>query len=111
MEVGEQRRHKTELKAGRDEDFGRAGVGGELGGAGSLGFRRGRFEGANHRGADGHDAPAFANGAIDGLGRSCGQRVALAMQVDIGNTLDAQRRKRSQADVQRDTRDFYAAQR
>jgi hypothetical protein len=71
VEIGEQRRHEAELKAGRDEDFCVAGVGSKLG-AGLLGFRRGGLEGANHRGADGNDAPAFANGAIDRFGRGAG---------------------------------------
>ncbi len=66
------------------------------------------FQRADDGGADGDDAAAFAGGAIDGVGGCSGERVALAVQADFVDALDAQRGKGAEADVQRDARDFDA---
>jgi hypothetical protein len=106
VEVGEQGVDETKLEAGGDKDFRFAGMGLERV-AGRL--KSAVFQCADDRGADGDDAAAFGGGAVDGTGGGGGERVALAMQVDLIDSLDAQRSEGAQADVEGDAGDFDAA--
>ncbi len=65
VEVGEQRADQAEIEAGRDEDVGCGGVRFDWT---TAGRKRGGFERADHRGADGDDAAVFCDSAIDGGG-------------------------------------------
>src|SRR6266702_3550252 len=105
MKVGQQRLDQLELKAGRDEDAGDAGVRCE-GAASDL--LSAVLKGANDRGADGDDAAALADCAIDRLCRGSRDGVTFAVQVDFIEALDAERRECSEPDVKRDARHFDA---
>jgi hypothetical protein len=63
---------------------------------------------AHHRGADGDNAAAFADGAIDGISGGRGERVTLTVKVNLINSLHAERRKGAEAYVECETRDFDA---
>ena len=64
------------------------------------------LQGANDRGADGDDAAALAKGAVERFGCRGGQGVALAVEMDVGDALDAERRECAQANVQGQARDL-----
>src|ERR1035441_522553 len=80
MKVGEQSAYQAELEAGRDEDFRRAGV--------RLNFsacdlERTVLQRTHHCGANGHNAPAFTGGTSHRISSLRGERIALAVKVNI----------------------------
>src|SRR5579875_432364 len=106
MEIGEQRTNETEFEAGRDEEFGFAGM--RL----NRTIRksaRDRLEGADRGCSHGDDAAGTARGGVEcggGFGR---ERIALAMKPYFFYALDAQRSKGAEADMERDVRNLHAA--
>lgn len=72
-------------------------------GAGTEG---GRFEGADNGGSDGDDAAVLAAGADEGIGGFGGNGVAFAVEMDIGDALDAQRGEGAESDMEGDASDL-----
>src|SRR5579863_9676335 len=105
MEVGKERRDDAELEAGRDEDVGRAGVG--LDGTGRR-RERGGLEGADDGGADGDDALPVLCGGVDGGSGFRADGIALGVEMDLVEAIDAERREGAEADVEGDAGIFYA---
>src|SRR5579859_1702322 len=97
VKIGQQRRDQPELKSRRNEDLRLSAMGCECP---ASGLKCAVLQRANHGGAHGDDASSLAHRAIEGFSRRRGKCVALAMQVDIGDALDAQRSKCTQTDVQ-----------
>ena len=106
MEVGEQGGDETELEAGGDKDLSFAGVGFERT---ARGLKRAVLQRADDRGTDGDDSAALADCAIDGVSGGGGERVALAVQMDLIDSLHTKRRKGAEAYVESEARDFDAA--
>ena len=103
MEVGEQGGDETELEAGGDENLRFARMGFErIAG----GLKRAMLQRADNRGADGDDAAALADGAVDGFGARCGERVALAVQMNLIDSFHTKRRKGAEPNVEREAHDF-----
>jgi hypothetical protein len=101
MEVGEQGADDAKLEAGKDEDVSCCGV--RFDGAFSSG-QRGGFEGADNCCADGDDAAVLRDSAIDGFGGCGADGIALAVEMDLVNELDAERSECAEANVERDAR-------
>src|SRR5579883_2951241 len=106
MEIGEQRSNETEFEAGRDEEFGFAGM--RLNRTVRKSTRN-RLEGADRSCSHGDDAAGAACGGVEcggGFGR---ERIALAMKLYFIYALDTQRGEGAKADVERDAGDLHAA--
>ena len=103
VKIGKQSANEVEVETGRNEDLRFSSVRLKRAAGGLAGAV---LQGANHGGADGDDAPAFGDGAIDRVRSGRGERVALAVEMNLIHALDAQRRKGFQADVERDAGDL-----
>ena len=110
VEVGEEALDDFEfvalirMGAGREEEAGGAGVGGDVGlGAGDM------FEGAGGGGAYGEDAAFFADGFVDGFGGGGGEGVGLGVEADVFGAFYADGLEGAEAYVEGEVRDFDAA--
>ena len=108
MEIGEHGVDDSERITGGQEDGGFAGMGLELA-VGSCGSLRAVLHCADGGGAYGYDATAIAAGAVEGVCCLWGQRVALAMQVNLVDALDSQRSESAEAYVECELGYFNAA--
>ena len=102
VEVGDQHIDHAEREAGRDEDVGVAAAGLQR----TAGTTRdgSRFERAQRRGADRHDAPAGRARACDRVDGALRHVEPLAVHRVLGQVLGAHRLEGAGADVQRDAR-------
>ena len=103
MEVGEERADDAEVEAGRDEDVGCRGVRFDRAVSGGPSSS---FEGADDCGADGDDPPTLRCGAMNCVCSPGRNGIALAVEMDFVDSLDAERGECAEANVERDARYF-----
>src|ERR1035437_771098 len=106
VEVGQHGVDQLELEAGGDEDFRRAGVRFERAAGGT---ERSGFERADGCCPGGYDAAGTACSGVNSLRCLSRQRIALAMQANIGEPVNTKRGERSEAHVQCNASYFDAA--
>jgi len=67
------------------------------------------FKGAGGGGSGGDDSAAFGEGAVEGVGGGGGEGVALGVEADVGEAIDADGLEGSETDVEGEGCDFHAA--